>query len=163
MLVIGGEREQAKEVVNTEDNKKWDLAGVYDQESGLFYIREGEHTCLQKHFKSFRDNRQMQKKALKNYAHKTAAEQPSFKPQVNSKSEQISKQRRQKLFKEGNVDVVTILLHPNNVYGNVGRMQQIAKAKEQKELSEVTFKPQTNKELNDKMLSHKEEEGDRAT
>lgn len=100
LLAIAGEREQGREVVNKENNKQWDKSGVYDQTTGLFYLREGEQVLMQKHFNAFRDNRQMQKKAIKNYSHKTAAEQPTFKPKLGSKTEEISKKRRQKLFKE---------------------------------------------------------------
>ena len=42
LMVIGGQRDQANEVENDIDNRRWQDAGVYDEETGLFYLREGE-------------------------------------------------------------------------------------------------------------------------
>jgi hypothetical protein len=39
LLVISGDRDIENEVVNDILNKKWSNAGVYDEETGLFYIR----------------------------------------------------------------------------------------------------------------------------
>lgn len=144
LMIISGERDQATEVQNNENNKKWRQSGVYDEATGLFYIREGEHDPIQKHFKELRNNRLQQKKPIKNYAYKTAEEQPTFKPQISKKTQQISEQRRSKLFQEKNVDVVSILLHPNNATGNVHKLHYLQKEKEERELRELTLRPQTN-------------------
>jgi len=45
-LIISGERDRENEVQNEEGNTKWSQAGVYDEETGLFYIREKEHTSI---------------------------------------------------------------------------------------------------------------------
>lgn len=40
---MSGERDQETEVVNDVMNTKWNQAGIFDDKSGLFYIREKEH------------------------------------------------------------------------------------------------------------------------
>lgn len=145
LLVISGERDRETEVQNDEGNNKWSKAGVYDEETGLFYIREGEHAAIQRHYKDFRNNRLAGKKAVKNYAYKSAPQEPTFKPKLSNKTAQISYNRRQKLFANNqNVDVVSILLHPNNVQGNVNRLQQVHQNKIEEEERELTYKPRTN-------------------
>jgi len=74
LLVISGERDIQTEVENVENNRSWINAGVYDQDSGLFYIRQGEHIPIQNHFDLLKLNRLQQKRALKNYTHKTQPE-----------------------------------------------------------------------------------------
>jgi len=57
----------------------------------------------------------------------------------------MAEARRKKLFENaGDVDVVNILLHPNNVQGDVGRMQRIHDEKMAREYSELTLQPETN-------------------
>jgi hypothetical protein len=56
-MIIGGERDRESEVQNNEGNTKWSKAGVYDEETGIFYMRENEHASIQRHFKDFRNNR----------------------------------------------------------------------------------------------------------
>ena len=52
----------------------------------------------------------------------------------------MAEQRRKKLFENtGEVDVVNILLHPNNVQGDVSRMQRIHDEKMAREYSELTL------------------------
>jgi len=126
LMVVSGERDREAEVHNEEGNKQWAKAGVYDEETGLFYLRENEHVSIQKHFRELRNNRMSSKKPIKNFAYKTAPQAPSFKPKLSKKTTQISKARREKLFADSkNVDVVSILLHPNNVQGNTNRLYQI--------------------------------------
>lgn len=136
---------------------------MYNQDSGLFYIREGEHTSIQKHFKDLRNNRLSNKKPIKNFAYKTAPEQPTFKPKVSNKTSQIANQRRQKLFSDKKVDVVSILLHPNNVQGNIHRLHQIQQSKMEEEERELTYHPMINAERNRELLANQEEQsmGDR--
>jgi len=57
----------------------------------------------------------------------------------------MAEQRRKKLFENaGQVDVVNILLHPNNVQGDVNRLQRIHDEKMAREYSELTLQPATN-------------------
>jgi len=42
--VISGERDADNEVENDVDSTKWYEAGVYDGETGLFYLRQGEYS-----------------------------------------------------------------------------------------------------------------------
>jgi len=58
-------------------------SGVYDNDTGLFFIREGEHAPIQQHFNLLRINRLQQKKALKNYQHKKEGDKPLYKPKIN--------------------------------------------------------------------------------
>jgi hypothetical protein len=37
-------------VENDVDNRRWQDAGIYDEETGLFYLREGESHPIQQHF-----------------------------------------------------------------------------------------------------------------
>ncbi len=39
LMVISGQRDERFEVPNDIDNKKWELAGAYDDNSGMFYLR----------------------------------------------------------------------------------------------------------------------------
>jgi hypothetical protein len=41
-MVISGQRDEHLEVANDIQNGKWSNAGVYDEESGIFYLRQGE-------------------------------------------------------------------------------------------------------------------------
>ena len=56
-MIISGQRDRTTEVQNTENNTKWMLAGVYDPETALFYLREGEHKIVVEHFKLMNINR----------------------------------------------------------------------------------------------------------
>lgn len=38
-MVISGQRDEKFEVPNDTQNKKWELAGVYDDNTGIFYLR----------------------------------------------------------------------------------------------------------------------------
>jgi hypothetical protein len=57
LLIISGQRDQANEIPNDINNKQWLTSGVYDKDTGLFFIREGEHAPIQKHFDLLRINR----------------------------------------------------------------------------------------------------------
>ena len=57
LLVVSGDRDEANECQNDVGNKKWMTSGVYEQETGIFYIRDGEHIPIQNHFKLLKYNR----------------------------------------------------------------------------------------------------------
>ena len=57
LLVISGQRDAANEIPNDIMNKKWMTSGVYDKDTGLFFIRDGEHAPIQHHFNLLRINR----------------------------------------------------------------------------------------------------------
>ena len=86
MLVISGERDESQECQNDIENHQWEPAGVYEQESGQFYIREGEHIPIQKHFEILRLNRLQTKKPVDSYVEKRLGEQPKYKPKITKKS-----------------------------------------------------------------------------
>lgn len=46
LLVISGQRDANFEVENDLQSKNWLKAGLYDEDTGLFYLRHGEHTSL---------------------------------------------------------------------------------------------------------------------
>ena len=153
LLVISGERDAKNEVENDENNKSWINAGVYDQEDGLFYIRQGEHIPIQNHFELLRLNRLQQKRALKNYTHKTQPEEKTYTPKITNKTQAIADRRRQKLLRGGRpVDVVEILLHPANVEGKVDRIEKVRREMAEKEFKELTLHPKTNKYKNHRMV-----------
>jgi len=153
LLVVSGERDPQNEVDNEEGNKRWENAGVYDQESGLFYIRQGEHAPIQYHFDLLRLNRLQQKRALKQYSHKTAPEEKTYAPKINSKTESYAERRRQKLMRGGRpVDVVEVLLHPANVEGDQDKLDRVRQELHEKEFKELTLHPKTNKRKNERMV-----------
>ena len=125
---------------------KWNQAGVYDEQTGLFYIREGEHVAIQSHFKLLKLNRMQVRKSVFSYAHKSAAEQPTYIPKISEKTKKYAESKRQKLIGENKkVDLVQILLCPENTKGkNPEKLEKIKKDKEEKELAELTFHPVTN-------------------
>ena len=45
------------EVQNDIGNNKWMMSGVYDEDSGLFFLREGEYHPVVNHFKELNLNR----------------------------------------------------------------------------------------------------------
>lgn len=87
--------------------------------NGQLFLRSGEHALIQAHFKLMRFNRQMMKKSVKNFAHKTAVQEQSYKPELGKKTERYAANRRSKLMQENkSVNIVSILLHPNNTQGD---------------------------------------------
>lgn len=80
-MVISGQRDGSTEVQNTENNTKWMLAGVYDPETALFYLREGEHKVLVDHFRLMNLNRVQYKKPVKLYGLKT--QNHTFAPSID--------------------------------------------------------------------------------
>ena len=116
LLIVSGQREPSIELQSEERSTKWMLVGQYDQ-NGQFLIREGEHSVIQNHFKLLRLNRLQQKKALTNISNKKKMfEEPTFEPKVSEKSKMLAQRRRDKIltdYRFDNVDIVTILLHPN--------------------------------------------------
>lgn len=46
-MVLSGIREKNIEITNDIDNLKWNLAGVYEEQSGILFLREGEHSSIQ--------------------------------------------------------------------------------------------------------------------
>lgn len=130
LMVISGQRDEHLEVANDIQNGKWSSAGVYDEESGIFYLRQGEAQPIQTHFKLLRLNRLHQKKSQSAFAHKRAPYQPEYKPYISPMTKKLADERRQKLYHappDHKIDVVTVLLHPNNVKGDVHRMEMVRK------------------------------------
>ena len=144
LMVISGQRDSAIEISNDINNHKWSQAGVYDGESGLFYLRLGEAQQVMNHFRLLRLNRLHQKKTQSQYSHKRAAYQPDYKPYISPMTKKLAEERRQKLYHappDHKVDVVTVLLHPNNVKGDVHRMEMVRKEMDDKETGELTLRP----------------------
>ena len=57
LLVISGLRDGTREIENDIENQKWMMCGVYEEETGHYYLREGEHVQIQKHFDQLHVNR----------------------------------------------------------------------------------------------------------
>lgn len=146
LMVISGQRDGQLEVANDVGNHKWSNAGVYDEESGIFYLRQGEAQPIQNHFRLLRLNRLHQKKSQSAFAHKRAPYQPEYKPYISPMTKKLAEERRQKLYHappDHKIDVVTVLLHPNNVKGDVHRMEMVRKEMQDKEDKELTLHPRT--------------------
>lgn len=61
-------------------------------------------------------------------------------------TKKLADERRQKLYHappDHKIDVVTVLLHPNNVKGDVHRMDMVRKEMQDKEDKELTLHPRT--------------------
>ena len=56
-MVISGDRDRTSEVENDIGNTRWEESGLYDDETGMFFLREGEYVPIQRHFKMLRVNR----------------------------------------------------------------------------------------------------------
>lgn len=50
LMMIAGIRDESQEIDNDINNSKWMMAGVYEEQTGLFFFREGEHKCVAAHF-----------------------------------------------------------------------------------------------------------------
>lgn len=88
-MVISGQRDQSNEVsAEGEQIHNWALAGVYDPETAIFYLRNGEHEIVQKHFHLLYLNRVQQKKAVKQFGNK--AEEITFEPKILKKSDKMA-------------------------------------------------------------------------
>ena len=111
-MIISGQRDRSAEVQNTDNNSKWMLAGVYDPETAIFYLREGEHKVVMEHCKLMNLNRVQQKKAVKQYGEKV--KDPTFEPKIDKKSAKIAQQSRSK-YGTKQVDIVSILLNPQTI------------------------------------------------
>ena len=144
LMVISGQRDSTIEISNDINNHKWSQAGVYDGESGIFYLRYGEAQQVMNHFRLLRLNRLHQKKGSSAYAHKKMAYQPEYKPYISPMTKKLAEERRQKLYHappDHKIDVVTVLLHPNNVKGDIHRMEMVRREMQDKEDRELTLHP----------------------
>jgi len=94
LMMISGLRDEANEIQNDDGNNKWMLAGIYEKETGLFYFREGEHTCIQNHFRPMHISRLHHKKS--NSQAKKVDQQETFGPKILPKSKQLAEAYRTK-------------------------------------------------------------------
>ena len=51
-MAIEGLRDESVEVPNDRTTRKWQTAGVFDDQDGLLYLRNGDQPVIQKHFKT---------------------------------------------------------------------------------------------------------------
>ena len=90
---------------------------------------------IQQHFKSLRYNRISEKKGQTGFS-KTAVPAPAFKPQLNiDENSNLLAQKYRSKQQQIEINKST-------------KLEQLKKAKLDKEMSEVTLKPMTNKEMN---------------
>ena len=94
LMMIAGIRDESQEIDNDINNSKWMMAGVYEEQTGLFFFREGEHKCVAAHFQIMQVNRLQQKKALK-YQNKLN-EDPKFEPKISNYSKKLAENYRKK-------------------------------------------------------------------
>jgi hypothetical protein len=50
LLIISGLRDELKVIGNDIQNNKWMMSGAYEEDSGIYFIREGEHSLILQHF-----------------------------------------------------------------------------------------------------------------
>ena len=120
LLVISGDRDFENEVENDTGNKKWRDAGAYNEDTGRFHLRVGEHTPIQAHFKLFKFNRMSQKTVLKSQGviekkkdMFREVDSPTFTPSgISQKTAKMSAQRRRKIVGEENTNIQNVLTAP---------------------------------------------------
>lgn len=99
LLSIEGVRDSDTIISNDgSNNSRWQTCGVYDENSGLFYIKDGEHSEIQKHFKPLSINRLTNKKVKHNFKHKRVPNEETFHPTINEKTQKIANDRRHSIF-----------------------------------------------------------------
>ena len=94
LMIISGIRDRSKEIQNDVMNQRWMMAGVYEEQTGIFYFREGEHLPVQQHFREMHINRYQQKKHPSEFRKKDA--DPQFEPKILEKSKEMASKYRQK-------------------------------------------------------------------
>lgn len=96
---------------------------------------------------------------MNQFANKRASASPTYEPKISKKSQVLANQRREKLFlhaQERDIDIVQILLHPNNVEGDTNRLERVKKQVKDKEDQELTLHPKTfNRRKNEELLGKK--------
>lgn len=45
-MIISGIKDKNIEITNDIENLKWNLAGVYEEQSGIMFYREGENSLI---------------------------------------------------------------------------------------------------------------------
>lgn len=123
------------------------MAGVYEEQTGLFFFRENEHKCVSQHFQLMQVNRLQQKKALK-YQNKQS-EDPKFEPKISNKSKKLAQNYRKKNQQGGGpVDIIDMLHNPDTIRQKEEKLEQLRKAQIEKENEELTHMPKVNKKMN---------------
>lgn len=56
-MAISGTIDRSIQIQNDINNHKWILSGVYEEQTGIFFFREGEEALVQQHFKLMNLNR----------------------------------------------------------------------------------------------------------
>ena len=152
LMVISGLRDESQEIENDVNNKQWMMAGVYEEQTGLFFFRENEHVPIQNHFKLMALNRMQQKKGFKEFSHKSKAKEVNFQPKTLNKSKFLAEQFRLKKMQGGQASVVEILLNPDTQREKAMKLELLKREKQAKEDEELTLKPKTNKRMNDMLF-----------
>ena len=157
LMMIAGIRDESQEIDNDINNTKWMMAGVYEEQTGLFFFREGEHKCVAAHFQIMQVNRLQQKKALK-YQNKLN-EDPKFEPKISNKSKKLAENYRKKNQQSGGgpVDIIDLLHNPETIKLKEQKLELMRKAKIDKENEELTYKPKVNSKMNQTLtINHTE-------
>ena len=50
MMIIAGIRDESQEIDNDVGQPQWMMAGVYEENTGLFFFRKGEFKVVNNHF-----------------------------------------------------------------------------------------------------------------
>lgn len=95
LMMIAGIRDESQEIENDIEKQQWMMAGVYEENTGLFFFRKGEHKVVQKHFEMMYFSRLQQRKALKTQQSKENSS-PKFEPKILQKSKQMAENYRTK-------------------------------------------------------------------
>lgn len=93
-MIISGIRDRSKEIHNDVGNQRWMMAGVYEEQTGIFYFRENEHVPVVHHFRLMHANRFQQKKAANGF--KKVESSPHFEPKILERSKEMASKYRQK-------------------------------------------------------------------
>lgn len=154
LMMIAGIRDRTKEIHNDVGNQRWMMAGVYEEQTGIFFFRENEHIPVVQHFRLMHGNRFQQKKAVTGY--KKAEKATNFEPKILEKSKGMATKYRQKQLEKAGHETFNVserqlkkLSDYETMREKEQKIEKLRREKEAKEAAELTYQPKTNKKMND--------------
>ena len=154
LMIISGVRDRSKEIHNDVSNQRWMMAGVYEEQTGIFYFREGEHVPVVQHFKQMHINRYQQKKPNSDFKKKDV--DPQFEPKILERSKEMASKYRQRQLERVGLDGAQVserqlkkLVDYESLREKELKIERMRRQKEAKEDEELTLQPKTNKKMND--------------
>lgn len=144
LMIISGIRDRSKEIHNDVGNQRWMMSGVYEEQTGIFYFREGEHVPVVQHFKQMHINRYQQKKSASDFKKKD--DDLQFEPKILERSKEMANKYRQKQLERVGLDGAQVsdrqlkkLVDYESVREKELKIERMRRQKEAKEDQELTL------------------------